>query len=310
MAVGPVELAQPPKINKSRARRRETTTFYLLISPWILGFLAFVLGPMLRSVYLSFTNDDLLSPPRWVGWLNYSIMFHDPLFWQSLKVTFIYSIISVPLNLVVSLCIALLLNTAAKGLRWFRTIFYLPSILPGVAVMILWVYIFNPNLGLFNSILADFGIQGPEWIFSPHWALPSMIIMGLWTAGGNMLIWLAGLKGVPQYLYEAASLDGASTWSQFRHVTVPMITPTIFFNLIMGLIGALQTFNQGYVMTNGGPLNSTLFYNLYLFNNAFQNFRMGYASALAWILFIIIMVFALIVIRSSAAWVYYEGERR
>ncbi|MFD1675557.1 carbohydrate ABC transporter permease [Alicyclobacillus fodiniaquatilis] len=310
MGVSSLPLEQKPKAKKSVQRRRETVTFYLLISPWIVGVLAFILGPMVRSLYLSFTNDDLLSPPRWVGLLNYKTMLHDPLFWQSLKVTFVYSIIAVPAGLVASLAIALLLNNAVVGMRWFRTIFYLPSILPGIAVMILWVYIFNPNLGLLNSILSDFGIHGPQWIFSSRWALPSLIIMSLWTAGGNMLIWLAGLKGVPEYLYEAASLDGAGTWAKFRHVTIPMITPTIFFNLIMGLIGALQTFSQGYVMTNGGPLNSTLFFNLFLFNNAFDNFRMGYASALAWVLFIIIMVFSLIVIRSSSAWVYYEGERR
>lgn len=310
MGVNSLTQARKSKEKRSVQSRREAKIFYLLISPWIIGLLAFKLGPMIESLYLSFTNDDLLSPPRWVGWLNYSIMFHDPLFWQSLKVTFLYSIIAVPASLVISLAIAMLLNNAVSGMRWFRTIFYLPSVLPGIAVMILWVYIFNPNLGLLNAILADFGIQGPAWIFSVHWALPSLVIMSLWTAGGNMLIWLAGLKGVPDYLYEAASLDGAGTWAKFRHVTIPMITPTIFFNLIMGLIGALQTFSQGYVMTSGGPQNATLFFNLYLFNNAFGNFRMGYASALAWILFIIIMVFSLIVIRSSAAWVYYEGERR
>lgn len=310
MGIHSLTQERKPKARKSVQRRREARIFYLLISPWIIGVLAFKLAPMLESLYLSFTNDDLLSPAHWVGWLNYKIMFHDPLFWQSLKVTFLYSIIAVPASLIASLAIALLLNNAVSGMRWFRTIFYLPSVLPGIAVMILWVYIFNPNLGLLNAMLSYFGIQGPQWIFSTRWALPSLIIMSLWTAGGNMLIWLAGLKGVPDYLYEAASLDGAGTWAKFRHVTIPMITPTIFFNLIMGLIGALQTFSQGYVMTNGGPQNSTLFFNLNLFNNAFQNFRMGYASALAWVLFIIIMVFALIVIRSSSAWVYYEGERR
>lgn len=310
MAVNVLKTEQMQKPKKSVQRKREALSFYVLISPWIVGFLAFVLGPMIRSLYLSFTNDDLLSAPRWVGLLNYRTMIHDPLFWQSLKVTAVYSVVTVPLGLIVSLAIALLLNNAVVGLRWFRTIFFMPAILPGIAVMILWVYIFNPDLGLLNSILSDFGIQGPGWIFSTRWALPSMVIMSLWTTGGNMLIWLAGLKGVPDYLYEAASIDGAGTWQKFRHVTIPMITPTIFFNLIMGLIGALQTFNQGYVMTNGGPLNSTLFFNLYLFNNAFNDFRMGYASALAWVLFVIIMVFALIVIRSSAAWVYYEGERK
>lgn len=285
-------------------------TFYILIMPWIIGFLVFVLGPMIASLLLGFTHWDILTPPRWVGLQNYVDMVHDPLFWQSLKVTMVYSIMAVPLGLLVSLGMALLLNQKVRGMRWFRTIFYLPSVVSGVAVLILWLYIFNPDVGLLNAALGAVGIKGPAWVFDPTWALPSMVIMSLWGAGGGMLIWLAGLKSIPDYLYEASRIDGAGGWQRFRYVTIPMLSPTIFFNLITGLVGALQSFSQAYVMTNGGPLNATLFFNLYLFNNAFVDFNMGYASALAWVLFLIILVLSLLVIRSSSAWVYYEGERR
>lgn len=291
-------------------RRREIASFYILISPWIIGFIVFVLGPMIASLLLGFTHWDILTPPRWRGVGNYADMLQDPLFWQSLKVTMVYSIMAVPLGLILSLAMAVLLNQNVRGLRVFRTIFYLPSVVSGVAVLILWLYIFNPDVGLLNAVLGWFGIKGPAWVFNPTWALPSMVIMSLWGAGGSMLIWLAGLKGIPDYLYESAKIDGASTAQRFRYVTVPMISPTIFFNLITGLIGALQTFSQAYVMTNGGPLNATLFFNLYLFNNAFVDFNMGYGSALAWVLFLIILVLSLLVIRSSTMWVYYEGERR
>lgn len=290
-------------------RRRETVTFYILIAPWLIGLLVFVLGPMIASLLLGFTHWDILTPPRWIGLGNYVNMIQDPLFWQSLKVTMVYSVMAVPLGMLVSLGMALLLNQNVRGMRLFRTLFYLPSVVSGIAVLILWLYIFNPTVGLLNAFLADFGIKGPAWVFSPTWALPSMVIMSLWGAGGGMLIWLAGLKGIPDYLYESAKIDGAGTWQRFRLITLPMLSPTIFFNLITGIIGALQSFNQAYVMTNGGPLNATLFYNLYLFNNAFVDFNMGYASAMAWVLFLIILVLSLLVIRSSSLWVFYEGER-
>lgn len=292
------------------SKSRETTTFYLLVMPWIIGFLAFIMGPMIASLFFSFTHWDLLTPAHWIGLQNYKDAFSDPLFWQSLKVTLIYSVFSVPLGLILGLALALLLNQGVHGMRLFRTLFYLPSVVSGVAVMVLWMYVFNPQIGLFNTILGYFGIQGPGWIFDVHWALPSIIIMSLWNAGGGMIIWLAGLQSIPQYLYESVALDGANAWQKFRHVTVPMLTPTIFFQLIMGIIGALQTFSQAYVMTQGGPMNSTLFFNYYLWTSAFQNFRMGYASALAWIQFVLVLILSLMVIKSSEAWVYYEGERR
>lgn len=300
------------KQNRKRSKkiRTETLTFYLLISPWLIGFVAFVLGPLVISLILSFMRWDLLTSPTWIGPGNYKRLFtNDPLFYQSLKVTFVYSIFSVPLGLIVSLMVALLLNQIKRGVKIFRTIYYIPVIVSGVAVMVLWSYIFNPQIGLINEMLSVIGIQGPGWIFDAKWAMPSLIIMSLWGIGGTVIIWLAGLSGVNEQLYEAAQIDGASRFQQFWNVTVPSLTPTIFFNLVMGIIGALQTFGQAYVMTNGGPQNSTLFYNFYLWEKAFKDFDMGYASALAWILFAIIFFITLLVFKSSNLWVHYESER-
>lgn len=295
----------------SKAERKEERTFYLLTGPWLIGLLIFFAVPMVASLWISLNQWDMLTPAKFVGFKNYNTAFnHDPLFWQSLKVTALYAVFSVPLGLIASLLLSLLLNQAVRGMRLFRTIFYLPAVVSGVSVMVLWMWIFNPQIGLLNTILGYFGIAGPGWIFDPHWALPSMVIMSLWsTVGGSVIIWLAGLKGIPPSLYEAAELDGAGGWQKFKNVTIPMLTPTIFFNLVMGVIGAMQTFGEAYVMTKGGPMNSTLFFNFYLFDHAFQNFRMGYASALAWVLFILILALTALVVKSSAAWVYYEGER-
>ena len=213
-----------------------------------------------------------------------------------------------PLGLALSLFLAGLLNTEVRGVRFFRTVYYLPSVMSGVAVALLWSWLFNPDFGLVNHLLGLVGINGPTWLASETWALPALIIMSLWGAGQSMLIFLAGLQGIPQQLYEAAEIDGAGGWSRFTHVTLPMLSPVILFNLIMGIIGSFQVFTQGYVMTNGGPNNATLFYVLNLYNQAFRNLRMGYASALAWILFFIILGMTLLVIRQSRERVYYEGE--
>jgi multiple sugar transport system permease protein len=291
--------------------RKEALLFYLLISPWLIGFVCFVLGPMIASFFISLTKWDLLTPARFIGLKNYAkALNHDPLFWTSLKVTFSFAIFAVPLSLIFSLGLALLLNQAVWGMRLFRTIFYLPAVVSGVSVMVLWIWIFNPEIGLLNTALGYLGIKGPGWIFDPDWALPSLVLMSLWGVGGGVIIWLAGLKGIPASLYEAAELDGATTWHKFRSVTLPLLTPTIFFILIMDIVGALQKFGEAYVMTKGGPMNSTLFFNFYLFQHAFENFNMGYASALAWFLFLIILTLTLFVVKSSAAWVHYEGERR
>jgi multiple sugar transport system permease protein len=304
---------------KSQTRRkrrlsltsREAITFYICISPWLLGFLFFVLGPMLASLGLSFTRWDLLSDVRFVGLRNYEKMFtRDPLFWQALKVTAIYTAVYVPLELVGGLTLALIMNQKLKFISVFRTIYYLPSVLPGVAFVVLWMWILLPDVGLINTILSYVGIQGPRWLVDPDWALSALLIMSTWGLGRSMVIYLASLQGVPGHLYEAASIDGANKWQSFWRLTLPMVTPTIFFNLVLSVISTFQTFTNAYVSTDGGPLDSTLFYVLYLFRQAFQFFNMGYASALAWVLFAVIFVLTIYIVRSSDRWVYYEGEPR
>ena len=296
--------------------RRETLLFYLCISPWLIGFLVFVAGPMIASLVLSFTRWDMLSPPEWVGMKNYVHMFTaDPDFWQSLKVTAVYTVFSVPLRLLTALFLAILLNEATRGVGIFRTAFYLPSIVASVAAAVLWSWILNPKFGPVNGALRLFGIKGPSWFSDPRYALWGLVIMSTWGVGGEMLIFLAGLKSIPQQLYEAAEIDGAGRWVRFTRVTLPMLSPTIFFNFVMSMIGSFQTFDSAYVIstaragTIGGPMNSTLFYMLHLYRNAFGWQKMGYASALAWVLFLIILVLVLLTLRSSSLWVYYEAER-
>ncbi len=290
--------------------RREAFTFYVLIAPWFVGFIVFLAWPMVRSFYLSFTDYSLLSPPVWVGFQNYQRIFADPDFWQSLKVTLIFALGSVPGGTVIALAIAMVLAQKLRGINFWRTIFFMPSILSSIAVAILWLFIFRPEGGLLNVVLGWFGIQGPSWVTSETWALPALILMSWWTVGGQMVIYLAGLKGIPDTFYEAAEIDGANSWHKFRFVTIPMLSPTIFFNVVLGIIGALQVFDVGWVMTRGGPNKATLFYMINLYQRAFAYVQMGYASALAWILFIIIMAITLLVIRSSALWVFYEAEQK
>ncbi|OBZ19044.1 ABC transporter permease [Bacillus sp. FJAT-27264] len=284
---------------------------YWFILPWLLGLVIFTLGPMIFSLILSFSKWDVITGVesiQFVGFDNFKAIFHDELFYQSLKVTFIFAIVSVPLFQVASILIALLLNMRSRGMKFFRLIFFMPSVIPAVATSMMWVMIFNPEYGILNKALAWFGIQGPAWLQDPSYALGALIVMGLWGVGNTIIIYLSGLQGVPEDLYEAGQLDGAGPLRKFFSITLPMITPTVFFNLIMGIIGGFQYFTQAFVMTNGGPLNSTLFYNLYLYNKAFMEFDMGYASALSWILFLIIMIFTLLVIRSSSFWVHYQGD--
>jgi len=298
--------------------RREAIAGYLFIIPWILGFLAFTLGPIIASIILGFSKWNLMTPPQFTGVENYINIFKDPLFYKSLKVTFIYTIFAVPLGLFFGLLIALLMNQGVRGITIFRTIYYLPAILSGVAVAVLWQKIFNPYFGVLNPILKKLHIMpilelinSPvTWLYSEFWALPAFIIMSLWGVGGSMIIYLAGLQGIPTHLYEAAEIDGASAFGRFRHVTIPMLSPIIFFNLIMGIIGSFQVFVSSYVMTGGGPNNATLFYVLNLYRQAFQYYRMGYGCALAWLLFTIIIGFTLIIWKSSPLWVYYAGEIR
>ena len=294
----------------SRMAFREAVDGYLFAAPLLVGLIVFTVGPVLASLAISFCKYDIFTAPRFVGARNYAELFRDPLFWQSLKVTVIYSICAVPLGLTLGLAVALLMNQKIRGIALFRTIYYLPAVVSGVAVALLWVWIFDPSYGLANVALRWFGIPPSQWLASPTTSLMSLILMSLWGVGGGMVIYLAGLQSVPQHLYEAAALDGANMWQRFRHVTLPMLSPVIFYNLIMGIIGSFQVFTQAFVMTNGGPVNSTLFYVLYLFRQAFNYYHMGYASAMAWVLFAIILTLTLVVFRSSALWVYYEGDKR
>jgi len=297
---------QPPM---GRMAKTEALAGYMFAAPWIVGFVIFTAGPVLFSIILSFTKYDVLHPAKFVGFDNYKwLLTKDPLFWRSLGNT-LFMVLGVPLGMAVGLGIALLLNANVKGMAVYRTIYYLPAIVPTVASSILWIWVLHPTNGLINTFLKMIHIQGPYWLQSPAWSKPSLILMGLWGAGAGMIIWLAGLKGIPEYLYEAAEIDGANWWGKFRHVTLPMLTPYIFFNLVMGIIGTFQIFAQAYIMTQGGPADSTLFYVYYLFNNAFRYLKMGYASAMAWILFVIIFILTVINFKLAPKWVYYEAER-
>jgi len=297
--------------NMSRDARREALVGYVCILPWVLGFLVFVAGPIVASFLISFMRWDIVTPPEWIGLANYKKIFtDDPDFVQSLKVTVTYSAVTLPLGLVLGLGLALLLNMKLKGMNIYRTLFYIPSVLPSVAVTMLWIWIFNPEFGLINYLLSLVGIQGPRWFYSPRWALPGLMLMSLWGVGGQAVIYLAGLQNIPPHLYEAAEVDGANRWQKFWKITIPLLTPTLFFQLIMNLIGSFQAFVQSYVATAGGPLKSTLFYMLYIYNTAFRSLRMGYGSALAWILAMIILVLTILVFKSSPYWVYYEAEQK
>jgi multiple sugar transport system permease protein len=289
---------------------RDNAIAYFFLLPWLIGFFVLTLGPLLTSLYLSFTDFDLLTAPEWIGTANYVEMFtQDRRYRASLGVTFNYVIFSVPLSLAFALLVAMLLNRDIRGIGLYRAIFYLPSLLGGsVAIAILWRQIFGGD-GLVNRVLALFGIDGPSWISTPAYALDTLIVLHIWQFGAAMLIFLAGLKQIPQDLYDAASVDGAGQLSKFFRITLPMLTPVLFFNLIMGIIGAFKAFTSAYIISNGngGPLDSTLFYTLYLYQKGFTDFEMGYASAMAWVLLLIISVCTALVFRSSRFWVHYES---
>jgi multiple sugar transport system permease protein len=301
-----------PRRHLSMARR-EALEGYLFALPWAIGFVLFIAGPMLASLFLSFTRYDIARPPSFIGPQNYvRALTSDPLFWPSMARTFYYALIMIPLAITASLLLALLLNRRLPGTNILRTVYFLPHLTPIVATAVLWKWIFQPEVGLINYALWSVGIEGPGWLGSVEWAIPALIIMALWSAaGGNtMMIFLAGLQGISQELYEAASIDGAGAWARFRHVTLPALSPTIFFNLVLGVIGALKVFTSAFVTTEGGPAYATWFYALHIYQQAFRNFQMGYASALAWIFFILILAITLIQVRTSRRWVYYEGEGR
>jgi multiple sugar transport system permease protein len=274
----------------------------------VIGFLVFTAFPFLSSIYLSFTRYNIITPPHWVGWANYRmLLIGDPSFWRSLEVTLKYAAIAVPLGVVAGVALALLLNVEIKGISVYRTIFFLPSIVPSVATAVVFMWILNPEMGLVNRLLKVVGITGPAWLQDSNWAIWSLVLMSLWAVGGSMVIYLAGLKDIPSYLYEAAVIDGAGPWQRLRHVTLPMLTPVIFFNAVMGIIGVFQYFTEAYVMTHGGPDESTHFYALYIFERAWRYLDMGYASAMAWVLFLVIMALTGFLFWSQKKWVHYEG---
>jgi multiple sugar transport system permease protein len=293
-----------------RRRNRTLLLGLAFVSPWLIGFIIFTVYPVLASLYYSFCDYRILTPPHWVGVRNYVELFSDhDYFLPSLWNTF-FMFLELPIGLAIGLAIALLLNLKLRGMAWFRTLYYIPSVVPTVASAILWLWLLNPQYGLVNKSLAFLHLGTPAWLSDRAWAKPGFIIMDLWGVGGSMIIYLAALQGVPAHLYEAAELDGATAWDKLRNVTLPAISPVIFFNLILGVIGTFQYFTQAFVMTSGagGPDNATLFYALYLYQNAFQYFRMGYACAMAWVLFAITLGASFVVFKSSAKWVYYEGK--
>lgn len=289
--------------------RREAIEGYVSISPWLIGFVIFTVGPLLASVYYSFTQWTITRPPEWIGAENYVRMFtRDPLFWQALKVTVLYVLLSLPLKLVAGLGLSLLLNMKLRGMNVYRTVFYIPAVISGVAISLMWMWLLQPDTGVINTLLSMVGIQGPGWFWDPNWALPSVALMGIWSVGGSAIIYLAGLQNIPPHLYEAGMLDGANSWKRFWRITLPLLTPTIFFLLVIELIDAFKIFTQAFVITKGGPLKATYFYLYYFYEEAFQNFNMGYASALAIVLMVVIMAATLLVNYTSKRWVFYESE--
>ena len=291
-------------------RQTEERLAYLFIAPWIIGFTIFTAGAMLFSLYISMNDTDLLSTSEFVGLGNFAKTFQEKLFYKSLGVTFTYTIMVVPIGTLVALAIAMLLNQKVEPIALWRTIYYLPAVVSGVAVALLWGWVLNPEFGLVNQGLRMIGIQGPRWFASEEWAIPGVVLIAVWGTGTNMLLYLAGLQAVPTELQEAARIDGANGWQVFRNVTLPLITPTIFFNVVTNIIASFQVFTTAYVLTQGGPNNATLTMVLYLYRESFQLFHFGYASAFAWMLFAIILIFTMVLLRSSAFLVHYEGGLR
>ncbi len=297
------------RLPRNTLARREAAEGLVGISPWLIGFLLFTAGPFVVSIVLSLTDWRIMIAPKFVGLQNYvQILTNDPNFWQSIRVTFTYVALALPLGLFAGLGLSLLLNQKVPGARAFGTLFYLPAVLSGVSVALMWMWLLNPDYGVVNTLLGLVGIQGPNWFWDPDWALPSVVLMSLWRVGGSAIIYLAGLQNISPHLYEAAEIDGAGRLAKLRHITIPMLTPTIFFQLVMELIDAFQVFTVIYVITDGGPMRSTLFYMFYMFRTAFEDFDMGYASALAWIMGVIILSFTALVFKSSPLWVFYESD--
>jgi multiple sugar transport system permease protein len=305
----PAAAPVPRRRGMSAVARREAIDGYLFIAPWLIGFVLFTAGPMIASFALIFVDWDLLSDPKWGGMSNLQRLTTDRLVGLSLYNTAYYTLFSVPLRLGLALAIAILLNAHVRGLAFWRTAFYLPAVVPAVANIILWVWMFSPTMGLFNMILTTLGLPRLNWVWDPNLSKPSLILMSTWTIGNVVVIFLAGLQSVPRSLYEAAQIDGGGGWAQFRHVTLPMISPVLLFNLVLGIIFSFQVFTNAFLMTQGGPANTTLFTVLYLYQVAFEQFKVGYASAIAWVLFVVILAFTLVQWKLADFWVYYEGKR-
>ncbi len=289
-------------------RHKEALAGYIFILPAVLGFILWTAGPMLYSLWLSFHSWNLVQPPKWIGLGNYREMWNDRIFWASVRATLTYAAILVPLFQLLSFSMALLLNSKLPGISFFRSAFYLPVVMPVAAASFLWGFIFNSEFGLLNYVLRELGFKKILWFQEPRYAMTAMVIMSLWLFGGTMVIYLAALQGVPEHLYEAASLDGANALRRLFLVTIPMMSPVIFFNFVLGVIGALQIFTQSYIITDGGPQNATRFYSLMIYERGFRDFQMGYASALAWVLFLFILLLSLLIFRSLGRMVYYEEE--
>ncbi|ADB31181.1 binding-protein-dependent transport systems inner membrane component [Kribbella flavida DSM 17836] len=312
----PRETASPPpppdggRRGRYSQRRRDAVTGYLFLTPWLIGLVAITLGPILASLYLAFTDYSLLKPPEWIGLANFEEMLTDRRLHKSLLVTFQYVFISVPLQLLMALGLAIVLNQGIRGLGFYRSVFYLPSLLAGsVSIAILWRQIFGQE-GLVNDALGSVGIQGQSWVAHPDFALGTLILLNGWTFGAPMVIFLAGLRQIPASYYEAAAVDGAGRWTTFVHITLPLLTPIIFFNLVLQVIGAFQSFTQAFVVSGGtgGPADSTLLYTLYLYDEGFGSFHMGYASAMAWLLLAIIAALTAINFLFAKRWVFYGDE--
>ncbi len=301
------EAAVRPAKRITRGRFKYYAWGYLFVSPWIVGVLIFTAYPLVYAAYLSFTKYDLLTAPKPIGLRNFTTMVQDDVFYTALGNTAYYTFLAVPAQLVLALFLAILLNQKMPLINIFRTAFYLPTVTPTVASVVLFMYLYNPDFGVFNQIIGWFGIERIKWLDDPAWAKPSLIFMSLWTVGGQMVIFLAGLQSVPQVLVEAASIDGAGPMGRLRHVTLPMITPVIFFNLVLGIIGSFQVFTVAFIATGGGPIDSTLFYVLWMYQHAFLNLKMGYAAAIGWVLLAIVLIFTLIQFAVARSWVYYEG---
>ncbi|MBX3064833.1 MAG: sugar ABC transporter permease [Anaerolineae bacterium] len=289
--------------------RREAVEGYVSLIPWVIGFAAFTALPIIYSIIASLTQWTGTTAPKFIGLDNYVRMFtRDPLFYDSLRATLGFVVLSLPLKLVLGLGLALLLNLKIPGMNFYRTVFYIPAVISGVAVSLMWIWLLQPDTGLVNTLLGYIGIQGPKWFWDRHWALPSVALMSVWRVGGAAIIYLAGLQNIPVQLYEAASIDGASAWRRFWRITIPLLTPTIFFQLIIELIDSFKVFTEAFVITNGGPLHATYFYLLYFYDEAFRNANRGYASALALVLTLIILVTTAFVNYTSKRWVYYETD--